>query len=204
MCSGFEADGADAAAAVDRILALVRDGFGELDAPRETRPTRQNRSSTRSSHHPIGVSPGRVVGPALVLPASVAEPDQTIRISEEERPAAIERLTNAAAEVADQLRHPVTAAGTVGELLKATAAMATDPEVLADASSRVRERGLSPERAVWEAFGQPPTPCALPDPARRYGCQTSTTYATASFLRSSGRAAPGVPDPGHPLHIARR
>ena len=162
----IEADGAGAATAVDRIVALVRDGFGELG--RFGRRSSQDRAFDRPrpegfdkprpepvegpTSHPIGVSAGRVVGPAVRLPDPITEPDPTVSLPEAERPAAVERLASAAAEVADQLRGRVSVAGTVGELLEATAAIATDPELLADASLRVRERGLTPERAVWEAM----------------------------------------------------
>jgi len=135
----IEADGAGAAAAVDRILALVRAGFGE---PADSRaPSVSELASDMPRPHPdkqivrpIGVSPGRVVGPAVKMPDPITEPDPTVRITESERPAAIARLGNAAAEVAEQLRGRSKAAGTVGQLLDATAAIATDPELLADAS----------------------------------------------------------------------
>jgi phosphotransferase system enzyme I (PtsI) len=143
----IEADGAGAEAAVDRIVALVRDGFGEMRAePADKLRTapfdklraqkselRAQKSELRAQEsarkrQPMGVSPGRVVGPALRMPDPITEPDPQIRIAEAERPAAIERLARAAAEVADQMRRRVTAAGTVGDLLKATAAIATDPD----------------------------------------------------------------------------
>jgi dihydroxyacetone kinase phosphotransfer subunit len=140
----IEADGAAAATAVDRVVALVRDGFGEMRAE----PVKAGKpvpfDKLRAQEAPLGVSPGRVVGPALRMSDPIPEPDPTLRLPESARPAALERLANAAAGVADQLRGRVSAAGTVGELLAATAAIATDPELLADASMRVRERGLTP------------------------------------------------------------
>jgi phosphotransferase system enzyme I (PtsI) len=149
----IEADGAGAAAAVDRILALVRDGFGEMRAePVEAgRPVPFDRLRAREG--PLGVSPGRVVGPTVRMSSPVAEPDPTIRMAEAERPAAVERLARAAMAVAGQLRDRAAAAGTVGDLLDATAAMATDKELLAEASRRVLDQGLTPERAVWDAIG---------------------------------------------------
>jgi len=130
----IEADGAGAATAVDRIVALVRDGFGELG--RFGRRSSQDRAFDRPrpegfdkprpepvegpTSHPIGVSAGRVVGPAVRLPDPITEPDPTVSLPEAERPAAVERLASAAAEVADQLRGRVSVAGTVGELLEAT------------------------------------------------------------------------------------
>mgnify|MGYP003289343109 CR=1 FL=1 len=82
----IEADGAGAEAAVDRIVAVIRDGFGELAVDRSGA---QDAGFDGLSPHPIGVSPGRVVGPALRMPELITEPDPTVRIPEAERPAAI-------------------------------------------------------------------------------------------------------------------
>ena len=192
----IEADGADAARAVDRIVALVRDGFGELagrDGLGSEAPGRDQLS------RPTGVSPGRVVGPALRMTDPITEPDPTVRIPEAERPDAIERLASAAAEIAAQLRSRSPAAGTVGQLLEATAAVATDPDLLADASRRIWDRGLTPERAAWEAIG------TVADSLRAAGPRQTERVSDIYDIRNrlvcslTGRAAPGVPDPGHPF-----
>ena len=149
----IEADGPDASAGVDRILDLVQDGFGELESTASRTQAGDSSSQRDGLETPLGVSSGRVVGPALRLADPTIEPDPVTRIPEVERSSAIKRLDSAAAQVAEQLRSRITAAGAVGELLEATAAMATDPDLMADASRRVRDHGLSPERAVWEAFG---------------------------------------------------
>jgi phosphoenolpyruvate-protein phosphotransferase/dihydroxyacetone kinase phosphotransfer subunit len=191
----IEADGAGAATAVDRIVALVRDGFGEL--VRFGRPSSQDRAFDGPSSHPIGVSPGRVVGPALRLPDPITEPDSSVSVPATERQAAVGRLASAAAEVADQLRGRVSAAGTVGELLEATAAIATDPELLADASMRVRERGLTPERAVWEAMEVAAD--SLREAGFRQALRVSDLYGVRNRIVAllMSRSAAGVPDPGY-------
>ncbi|HEY6685519.1 MAG TPA: phosphoenolpyruvate--protein phosphotransferase [Propionibacteriaceae bacterium] len=193
----IEADGAGAATAVDRIVALVRDGFGEL--VRFGRPSSQDRAFDGPSSHPIGVSPGRVVGPALRLRDPITEPDPGVSVPVAERPAAVERLASAAAEVADQLRGRVSAAGTVGELLEATAAIATDPELLADASMRVRERGLTPERAVWDAMEVAAD--SLREAGARQALRVSDLYGVRNRIVAliTNRSAAGVPDPGYPF-----
>ena len=204
----IEADGAGAEAAVDRIVALVREGFGEMRAEPFDKlrtalveaPFDELRAQERARRQqPIGVSPGRVVGPALKMPDLTQEPDPGIRISEAERPAATERLARAAAEVADQMRRRVTAAGTVGDLLRATAAMATDPDLIAKASMQIRDRGLSPERAVWEAIGEVADSLRAAGP--RQALRVADLYDVRNRLVSSltGRASVGVPDPGHPF-----
>ena len=192
----IEADGADADAAVDRILALVRGGFGEV-ASVET--TRRQPSLDKIIQQPIGVSPGHVVGRAVQLPDLSDEPDPTIRVPEAERPAAIERLASVSAEVADQLRSRVTTAGTVGDLLRATAAMATDPGLIAEASRRVKDRGLSPERAVWEAIEQVAESMRAAGP--RQALRVSDLYDIRNRIvaRLTDSTASHVPDPGHPF-----
>src|SRR5512132_2005247 len=198
-------DAAGAATAVDRIVALVRDGFGELvrfgrpSSPDRAFDVHRPKPVEEPISHPIGVSPGRVVGPALRLPDPITEPDPTAGLPEAERPAAVERLARAAADVADQLRGRVSAAGTVGELLAATAAIATDPELLAGASMRVRERGLTPERAVWEAMEVAAD--SLREAGSPQALRVSDLYGVRNRIVAllTGRSAAGVPDPGYPF-----
>jgi phosphotransferase system enzyme I (PtsI) len=196
----IEADGAGAETAVDRIVALVRDGFGEIRTePFDKLRAQQGVRSPGIDLHPLGVSPGRVVGPAQRMPDPILEPDPTIRIAEDERPDAIRLLDRVAADVAEQLRSRSTAAGTVSQLLTATAAMATDPNLIADASMRVRDLGLTPERAIWEAIA------SVADSIRAVGSRqaerVSDLYDIRNRMVSSliGRSVPGVPDPGHPF-----
>jgi multiphosphoryl transfer protein len=202
----IEADGAGADTAVDRIVALVHDGFGEpagVEGP-STQGPRVDRASTEEpglgtlSQQPRGVSPGRVVGPALRMPNLIVEPDPTARIPDTERPAAIQRLGGAAAYVAKQLRSRITTAGGVGELLEAIATIATDPELLSDASSRIRDDGLLPERAVWETFGAAGD--ALRAAGPRQAERITDLYDVGNRIVSAliGRTAPASPDPGHP------
>ena len=150
----IEAGGTDAGAAVDAVVALVRNGFGEKrpEHVEELGPEPFDKLPARpGARTPVGVSPGRVVGPALQMPDIVTEPDPTARLPEEARVAAAERLRSAADDVAHQLHSRVAAAGAVGELIEATGVMATDPDLIADASWRIRDGGLTPERAIWQS-----------------------------------------------------
>ena len=76
--------------------------------------------------------------------------------------------------------------------------MATDPELIADATGRVRDRGLTPERAVWEAIGV--TAESIRTAGARQALRVSDLYDVRDRIISSliGRVAPGVADPGHP------
>jgi phosphoenolpyruvate-protein phosphotransferase/dihydroxyacetone kinase phosphotransfer subunit len=193
----IEADGAGADAAVDHIVALVRDGFGELASFDRASPQRPR--ADMLGQQPLGVSPGRVVGPAMRMPDPITEPDPAIRVPEADRPRAIKRLARCAADVAEQLRSRSTAAGTVGRLLEATAAMATDPDLIADASRRILDHGLTPERAMWEAIA------TVADTIRGAGSRQAERVADLYDIRNrvvsslAGRVVPGVPDPGHPF-----
>ncbi len=197
----IEAAGAAAATAVDRVAALVRDGFGELMGVAPLKPQQSGGLSSEDVQRPdpIGVSPGRVIGPALQIPEPVAEPDPNIRLPEPDRPAAAERLAKVAADVASQLRDRSNAAGAVGELLEATAVMATDPELIARATGRVRGSGLTPERAVWEAIEV--TAESIRTAGARQALRVSDLYDVRNRMVSSliGRPAPGIGDPGHPF-----
>jgi phosphoenolpyruvate-protein phosphotransferase/dihydroxyacetone kinase phosphotransfer subunit len=190
----IEADGAGAAAAVDRILALVRAGFGEPADSEAPSPQLDRRTL-----QPLGVSPGRVVGPAVRMPDPIVEPDPTLRITEAERPAAVTRLTNAAAEVAEQFRGRSRSAGTVGQLLKATAAIATDPELLADASLRVQEHGLTPERAMWETLGEAAESLRAAGPRQALRVSDLDDVRNRVVALLTGRPAAVVPNPEQPF-----
>jgi len=195
----IEADGPDASAGVDRVLHLVRDGFGELESTASRIQADFDSSSQQDGLETArGVSSGRVVGPAVRMADPAIEPDPTTRIPEVERSSAITRLDSAAAQAADRLRSRINAAGAAGELLEATAAMATDPDLMADASRRVRDQGLSAERAVWEAFG------AAADIIRGAGPRQAERVTDLYDVRNRivstlvDRPALGLPDPGYP------
>ena len=198
----IEAGGTDAGAAVDAVVALVRNGFGEKrpEHVEELGPEPFDKLPARpGARTPVGVSPGRVVGPALQMPDIVTEPDPTARLPEEARVAAAERLRSAADDVAHQLHSRVAAAGAVGELIEATGVMATDPDLIADASWRIRDGGLTPERAIWQSVE------AAADRLRAAGPRQAERAADLYDVRNRivaaliGQVAPSVPDPGHPF-----
>ena len=63
------ASGPEAQAALDLVRTMVTDGFGELEAPALPLPAG---GPTRSG--PLGVSPGRAVGPVVRMPEALAAP----------------------------------------------------------------------------------------------------------------------------------
>lgn len=142
------ATGPDAAAAVDALIALLGSGFGE---PLVT----GSAPVVAASGGALGVSPGRVIGPVAVLVHAVAEPSATVVLAPPARAAAAGILRDALEATAREYRRRAgETSGHRAEVLAATAAIAADPQLADDAATAIRSRGLTPERAVWEAIGR--------------------------------------------------
>jgi phosphoenolpyruvate-protein phosphotransferase (PTS system enzyme I) len=77
--------------------------------------------------------------------------------------------------------------------------MATDTEVIADATRRVRDSGLTPERAVWDAIEV--TAESIRTAGARQALRVSDLFDIRNRIVSTlvGQSAPGVTDPGHPF-----
>ncbi|MFM2353213.1 MAG: phosphoenolpyruvate-protein phosphotransferase [Actinomycetota bacterium] len=153
------AAGDDADAAVRAIAALIEGGFGEplVAAPSPTIAPAllADAAEPDRGSGPLGVSSGRVVGPVAVLVHAIAEPSATVIMAPPARAAAAQIVTDALTATAAQYR--ARAAATEGhraEVLAATAAIADDAVLHDTASNAVHERGVSPERAVWDAIAR--------------------------------------------------
>ena len=118
------------------------------DVPRHENATRTLRG--------IPASPGRAAGPVVVMPAPMTEPPAGVRLAPgTDVEQAVARIDDASARVhADLTAAAELTEGDAHDVLGATAAMAVDPTLLADARQRVRTELLVPERAVWEAAAQ--------------------------------------------------
>ena len=149
----------------------------------------------------IGVSPGRVVAPAVLMPDPVAEPPAGRRLPPGTDYAAEATRIGAASEV---VRAALDAAadraeGESADLLHATAAIAADPTLVADAEQRVVDDRLVPERAVWEAAA------AVAEQFEALGGYFAERARDIADVRDrivaalSGRPAPGVPDHPEPF-----
>ena len=148
----------------------------------------------------LGVSPGRAVGPVVTMPPPVPEPYAGARLGDEDADAAVARIRRAGEAVLVGLEQAAAhATGTAREVLEATAVMATDPALLAAAERLVRESGVAPERAVWDAAAQviEGLQAAGGYLAERAGDVADVRDRIVAAL--TGRPAPGVPDPGHPF-----
>lgn len=149
----------------------------------------------------IGVCPGKVVGPVVLLPEPLAEPSPGLRLSPTaDLRAEADRIPVAAAQVqADLDRAAAAATGDTRDVLEATAAMATDPTLAADAERRVVEEHLVAERAVWEAAK------SVAQQFEALGGYFAERARDIADVRDrivaalSGRPAPGVPDHPEPF-----
>ncbi|MEV7798631.1 phosphoenolpyruvate--protein phosphotransferase [Microbacterium foliorum] len=159
----LSATGADAEVALDRIVALFGEGFGEgTDAaspPEEIVQTRSTESPTTAALVESGtvlsgrgVSAGRVAAQAVLLAAPLDEPDPRTTVDAGERESEVSAIEWAAVAVADQLRRRTSnATGEARAILDASRLLASDPELVADATALVRSKGRTAARAVWEA-----------------------------------------------------
>lgn len=142
------ADGPDAGAAVDALIALLATGFGEPLVAEAVPPA-------PAGTGPLGVSPGRVIGPVAVLVHAIAEPPATAVLAPPSRAAAAGILRDALEATArDYRRRAEETSGHRSEVLVATAAIAGDPQLVETATGAIRARGLTPERAMWEAIAE--------------------------------------------------
>lgn len=170
--------GADAEAAVDRLASLFEGGFGEgvetdegaagspgtapaparatagddqagARADRESAPTPEIVSGSVLQGR--GVSPGRVAARAVSLAPALPEPDADAVVPPEGREAEVSTIEWAAVAVADQLRSRAERArGEARAILDASRLLASDPELVAEATALVRAQGRTAARAVWE------------------------------------------------------
>ncbi|MGH3689316.1 MAG: phosphoenolpyruvate--protein phosphotransferase [Microbacterium sp.] len=98
-----------------------------------------------------GVSSGRVAAPVVHLAPSLPEPDPDTVVAEAERDSEVSAIEWAAVSVADQLRsRTVQATGETRAILDASRLLASDPELVSEATALVRAKGRSAARAVWE------------------------------------------------------
>lgn len=160
----LSATGADAEGAVERLVALFADGFGEGTASAPPASRAETRDPAPEGPHatttPVtagtvlrgrGVSSGRVAAPVVHLAAPLEEPDPHEVVPPAERESEVSAIEWASVAVADHLRsRTTTATGEARAILDASRLLASDPELVAEASTLVRTRGRTAARAVWE------------------------------------------------------
>lgn len=198
----ISASGPGSDAVLTAVGQLFADGFGEEREPATARDVPAPRADTAT---PMGVSPGRVSGTVQRMPEPIEEPPAGPRLSEPDRVTAVEALAAATTAVADDLRHRAVHAGAESRgILDATAQMATDPGIAADARRAIAEHGVPAARAVWDAYADRITGL------RARGGRTAERAADLNDVRArivaqlTGRPAPGVPDADDPYILLAR
>ncbi|MCS3441979.1 phosphoenolpyruvate--protein phosphotransferase [Microbacterium phyllosphaerae] len=158
----LSATGADAEGVVARLVALFADGFGEGTEAADTPVAAVTRSveTQTQARSPVapgtvlrgrGVSGGRIAAPVVLLAAPLEEPDASAVVAPDDRESEVSAIEWAAVAVADQLRARTSSAtGEARAILDASRLLASDPELVAEASALVRKRGRTAARAVWE------------------------------------------------------
>ncbi|GLY36701.1 phosphoenolpyruvate--protein phosphotransferase [Amycolatopsis sp. NBRC 101858] len=151
----------------------------------------------------VGVSPGRVAGPRVVVVADLREPDASAVSGDLEAEAG--KIGPAAESVAAALSDRArSVSGDARSVLETTAVMAADPALVASAERLVRDRSLPAPRAVWEAAGEFMT--AL----QAAGGYLTERAADVADVRDrivaalSGLAPPGVPELTSPSVLVAR
>lgn len=142
----FAVCGPDAAAAAQRLRALIDDHFGEAD--QVATPATAAATTIETEAEPgrtLGVSDGIALGRVLPIAAALPPiPDQAAASPAEE----LARLDAALADVAGQLRHPVGLDAKTAAIFAAQALMLEDPALLNPVRSRLRQGGVS-ALAAW-------------------------------------------------------
>jgi phosphoenolpyruvate-protein phosphotransferase len=191
-----------ARAELDRILALVADGFGELEGAGDAPPTAP---SVAAPAHPVGVSPGRAIGPVVHLGSSVPEPARGRAMAVTARAAEVARLHAAATRVSDDLETRAAAArGEARGILAATALMARDPALLDPAAAAITDHGTAGPRAVWDAAVD------VAQTLSALGGRIAERSADVRDVRDrivaalTGQALGGVPDRSDPFVLVAR
>jgi phosphoenolpyruvate-protein phosphotransferase/dihydroxyacetone kinase phosphotransfer subunit len=196
--------GADAAAAVKALVALVAGNFGEGGAmpaaADQPAVTAQPNHGTGQQGRPLGVSPGRVVGVAARMPEPITEPNPALRIDPSSHQDAVERLHAASEQVAATLRERASRlTPPISDVLVATASMASDPVVIGEAADAIQQDGSTPESAVWSSYGR------IAEAFRGAGGLQAERANDVLDVRSrivaelTGQAPPGIPAPPHPF-----
>lgn len=114
----------------------------------------EDTTNVRATVTGIGVCSGIKAGRVYHVTAPIEEPAPGLRLSpREDYDKAAARIAQASDKVQANLEQAAQRATleSTREMLEATATMAADPTLVADAQRRVREDHLVPERAVWEA-----------------------------------------------------
>ena len=136
------ARGPQAAEAVAALTSLIADGFGE--------PSRTPRTTAVTPTGPLGVSPGRVVGIARLMAPPLVDPPVEARLRTSQLSGEKKRLETALEEVAADYEARADASGDdAAQIMRTTATLTRDPELLRSAQALIDALHLGAATAVW-------------------------------------------------------
>ncbi len=191
------ASGAQAAEAVACARALFESGFGELDAVPESTPM-------VAAPGPQGVSAGRVVGIARIMADPVAKPPAR-SLTDAEIPAERARLAEALTTVAASYESQAAKAGAeAAQILRATASLARDPELLAGAEALVDTTGVDAARAIWRAANTAAEQLRAAGGALAERATDLIDIRDRTVSELTGRPLPGLPVDARPFVLVAR
>lgn len=149
----------------------------------------------------IGVSHGLASAVVVHMPTPIAEPAPGLRLGpREDHAAQASRIPTAVRQVtADLERAAANASGETADVLVATAAIAADPTLAADAERRVTEEHLVPERAVWEAAEEVAAQFVALGGHFAERASDITDVRNRIIAALTDRPAPGIPDHPEPF-----
>jgi phosphoenolpyruvate-protein phosphotransferase len=191
-----------ARAELDRVVALVVDGFGERDAATPAEPAA---GAASGPARPVGVSPGRAIAPVVHLGSTVDEPVRGRALVVTARAAEVARLREAVTRVSGELETRAAAArGEARGILEATALLVRDPAFVDPASASIVDDGTPAPRAVWDAAA------AVADNLAALGGRIAERAADVRDVRDrlvaalTRQAVGGVPERAEPFVLVAR
>ena len=153
----------------------------------------------------VGVSPGRAVGPVVLVAPRLGAPRRTHLAPEADADAEAARIADASARVSEDLFTQASHLdGERREIVETAAALAMDPLLVRPAETGVREARLSPARGVGAAADHAGTKLAS------LGGYLAERVADVMDVRDrliadlTGTRTPGVPDLTEPSVVVAR
>ena len=193
-----EASGRQAKEAVSAIIAMIADGFGEVEDVAPMPPPAGPR-------RPLGVSTGRVVGPVHKVTEPMTAPPEHERVLLANVAGETARLDTALEAVVAEYRNRADlASAQAADILRATALLASDSTLIDSAAGLISARGMDAPNAFWQAanhVAQSMTDAGGMVAERAVDLADIRDRVVSHLL---GIPMPGVVDPGHPFILVAR
>ena len=186
------ARGPQAVEAVAALTSLIADGFGE--------PARPPRTTVAATAGPLGVSPGRVVGVARLMAASLVDPPVEARLRTSQLPGEKNRLETALEEVAaDYEARADASGGDAAQIMRATATLTRDPELLRSAQALIDALHVGAATAVWRTANDIVERLHAAGGLLAERTTDITDIRDRVVCRLTGRPMPGIPESEEPF-----